>query len=83
MSMPRVPIPLPPAESRCSSDACPRTSQCARRRASVEMGSPMQDYSQTANWDSQRCAGFVDMSSLRREQTEKPRQAAKPYPSED
>lgn len=82
MSMPRVPLPLPVVEPRCSSDACPRTSDCARRRANIEQGSPLQDYSIATGWIAEVCAGFVDLHTLKREAPEKPRPAAKPFPSD-
>lgn len=81
MSMPRVPLPLPVTEPRCSSDACPRTSDCARRRATVEHGSPMQDYSAVAAWAAHFCAGFIDLGSLHQAEKVPAVRPIKPYPA--
>lgn len=81
MSVPRVSLPLPIDEPRCSSDACPRTSQCARRLASVEIGARMQDYTMMSTpWYAAMCSGFVDLASLRALAPLLPTRQIKPYP---
>lgn len=83
MSMHRVPLPLPATEPRCSSDACPRTSICARRRATVEMA-PMQDYTTLSTpWLAERCSGFIDLRGLKAPVPEAVVRKAKPYPTGD
>jgi hypothetical protein len=83
MSMPRVPLPLPPAEARCSSETCPRTSACARRRAQIDQGSPLQDYSIDAGWSAPVCGGWVDLGTLARRTATPPQPPRRfPYPTQ-
>lgn len=84
MNIARVPLSLTAIEPRCSSDACPRTSQCARRMACVEMGSPMQDYTVLSSpWLAAMCSGFVDLCGLKPSVPVQPVRQAKPFPRGD